>query len=282
MAVGSESAGSAAAPFHAIACLAIVLGTLIGCHTPSIRATGLPTRHSIEADQLLMLSNFKLERDHPLVQDLIELRTRVTTELELPANSQQVVVYLFETEDEYRSYLERTYPGLPPRRAYFVGTSHELAVYTYWGDRIREDLRHEYTHGLLHACLMDVPLWLDEGIAEYYEVVGSDGHNHEYSAQLATSISNGWRPDLPRLEKLNSVAQMQRVDYLESWAWVHFLLHSSPDSRQLLIDYLADLRQPPVTRQLNQRIQAEWPDVTTRLLNHIAGLASSLNWQPPG
>ena len=26
-------------------------------------------------------------------------------------------------------------------------------MYTWWGDRIQEDLRHEFTHGLLHACL---------------------------------------------------------------------------------------------------------------------------------
>ena len=66
-------------------------------------------------------------------------------------------MYLFTNEAEYTQYLNATYPGLPKRRAYFVGTPRELAVYTYWGERIQEDLRHEYTHGLLHACLKQSP-----------------------------------------------------------------------------------------------------------------------------
>ena len=43
-------------------------------------------------------------------------------------------------------------------------------VYTYWGNRIQQDLRHELTHAILHSVLKDVPLWLDEGLAEYFEV----------------------------------------------------------------------------------------------------------------
>ena len=45
------------------------------------------------------------------------------------------------TLKEYRKYIEETYPGLPFRRAYFIGTPDKLAVYTFWGDKIREDLR---------------------------------------------------------------------------------------------------------------------------------------------
>ena len=52
-----------------------------------------------------------------------------------------VVVYLFNNEAEYRKYMAVTYPKLPPRSAYFVGSSTELAVYTHWGQSVREDLR---------------------------------------------------------------------------------------------------------------------------------------------
>ena len=195
----------------------------------------LPVRYSVPGDQLLVLSDFKLPKDHELIRELNGLREQVTTILDLPVKRDPVVVYLFNNETEYRRYMNATYPRLPPRSAYFVGTTTELAVYTHWGQNVREDLRHEYTHGLLHSGLKRVPLWLDEGLAEYFEVAGPKpgGLNHDYAEHLAGAIGSGWRPDMKRLENLDDSAQMKRADYQESWAWVHFLLNSTPEAKSL-------------------------------------------------
>ena len=45
-------------------------------------------------------------------------------------------------------------------------------VFAYKSKALPVDVRHEGTHGLLHAALPMVPLWLDEGLAEYFEVPG--------------------------------------------------------------------------------------------------------------
>ena len=66
--------------------------------------------------------------------------------------------------------MTRHFPGTPSRRAFFVESPTHLSVYAQWGDRVQEDLRHEVVHGYLHAVLRDIPLCLDEGIAEYFEV----------------------------------------------------------------------------------------------------------------
>src|SRR5438445_5221604 len=102
-------------------------------------------------------------------------------------------------------------PDLPKRRAFFVaqpsvGASEDLLVYTYWGDRIQQDLRHELTHALLHSVLKDVPLWLDEGLAEFFEVPAStDGVNSQHLEQLRRGDP---RPNLARLEQLSEVQQI--------------------------------------------------------------------------
>ena len=57
-----------------------------------------------------------------------------------------------------------------------------------------------------------------------------------------------WQPDLKRLERLRSAVDMKQRDYAESWAWVHFLLETDPDSRQLLRDYLRGARRPRLRR----------------------------------
>lgn len=254
------------------------------CRTASNEVVARPTRHSVRSDQLLILSDFKLPKGHPLVAELITLRKQVSQTLQLTFQQQEVVVYIFSSETEYREYLNSTYPGLPERRAYFVGTPQELAVYTFWGSRIQEDLRHEYTHGLLHAALKQVPLWLDEGLAEYFEITGPRPGtvNAEYSNRLRTMVANSWNPDLKRLERIEEFSQMQRVDYQEAWAWVHFMLHSSPESKDVLLGYLHDLREDGNPALLSGRLQRELPQVEPRFLSYLASLHVSQVMQTNG
>lgn len=253
-------------------------GSAIGCqHTQKRSLAELPARHSIQADQLVVLSDFRLRYDHPLIKDLVKLRQDVASTLSVPLDGQPVVVYLFTNDDEYQHYLKQTYPSLPARRAYFIGTPYELAVYTYWGDRIQEDLRHEFTHGLLHSTLKAVPLWLDEGIAEYFEVVTPQTPpvNVASIKQLANAKRKGWKPGLERLESLKEVSQMNQADYQESWAWVHFMLHSSPESREVLLSYLKDLRTSPDAGSLQKRLTAAVPALTEHFLSYVDELQSS-------
>jgi hypothetical protein len=185
-----------------------------------------------------------------------------------------VVIYLFEDSERYYQYMQSHFPGNPNRRAYFIGSPKELAVYTYWGDRVAEDLRHEYTHGLLHASLPHVPLWLDEGLAEYFEVPRPGDLNSDYVPQLVAAFSTGFRGDLERLESLESVGQMQRPDYREAWAWIHYMLESSPDTRRILIEHLAALRRGEEPVPLSARLRAELPTLAARFRSHVAGLTT--------
>lgn len=237
------------------------------------RAT-LPSRHSVRSDQLLVLSDFRISPQHNLIRDLKELRQQVYQHLELPVQQRPVTVYLFNDEQVYSEYLSQMYPGLPHRRAYFFKTSKELAVFTYWGDRIQEDLRHEFTHGLLHASLKSVPLWLDEGLAEYFEVAGPQPGelNSNYPAELMAKIGSGWRPDLTRLEALEEFADLERLDYQESWAWVHFMLHHTPETREALIGYLHDLRTQTKPYPLSNRLQVAQTDCDNRFLGYLSSL----------
>jgi tRNA A-37 threonylcarbamoyl transferase component Bud32 len=254
-----------------LAAMAAVASFCTGC-TAVDRPVALPVRYSVPGDQLLVLSDFKLQKDHELIRELNGLREQVTGILDLPVKRDPVVVYLFKNETEYRRYMNATYPRLPPRSAYFVGTSTELAVYTHWGQNVREDLRHEYTHGLLHSGLKRVPLWLDEGLAEYFEVAGPrpGGINHDYADRLTEAVANGWRPDMKRLENLDDSAQMKRADYQESWAWVHFLLNSTPEAKRVLVSYLSELRTNPHPTAISHRLRAVLPEFDSQFASYIS------------
>ena len=259
-----------------LAC-AVCLSMLWGCRTAAPALVGLPKLSTLENEHLHVRSDLKLPKDHPILRDLDGLRDEIADELNLPVQKQPVTVYLFSDELRYAQYLQTRYPLLPPRRAYFVGTAKELAVYTFWGERIQEDLRHEYTHGVLHASLMDVPLWLDEGLAEYFEVTSQPrGLNRDYAMRLAGNLSQGWKPDLDRLESLEKVDDMQKGDYMEAWAWVHFLLHHSDETRHVLVGYLHELRSDAKPGLLSKRLRDAIPTAEQRFAVHAASLTSGL------
>jgi hypothetical protein len=251
-----------------------VAGLAVGCQVPKQSVLARPARHSIRSGRLVVYSDHKLPKHHPLIEDLILLRKQITVALDLPVQKEEVAIYIFSTEKEFRDYLNRAYPGLPNRRAFFMGSRDELAVYTYWGERIQEDLRHEYTHGLLHASLRAVPLWLDEGLAEYFEVAGPRPGtvNTEYAGRLAASVVNGWRPNLAALEKLEEFSRMQHIHYQEAWAWVHYMLHDTTGAKPVLLAYLHELRTQTNPAPLSERLKRELPNAEERFLAHASTL----------
>jgi len=259
-----------------LACFVLTVLSISGCTFLNHRENrvALPSKHVVRSDQLLVLSDFRISPQHELIHDLKQLRHQVYNQLELPVQKRPVTVYLFNNEQSYRRYLTERYPGLPHRRAYFFKTSDELAVFSYWGERIQEDLRHEFTHGLLHASLKNVPLWLDEGLAEYFEVAGTrPGElNGNYPAELTEKIGAGWKPDLHRLEGLEEFADLERLDYQEAWAWVHFMLHHTPDTREALLGYIHDLRTQDEPYALSNRLQVALADFDGRFVAYVASL----------
>jgi hypothetical protein len=219
-----------------------------------------PGKYTFRIAPYIFLSDFEINHDQPLFLDLAQLRNQVSRELQLPVGAATVQVYLFETRERYDAFIKSKYPTLPPRPAFFVaqpraiGGAEDLLVYTYWGKRIQQDLRHELTHALLHSVIRNVPLWLDEGLAEYFELPADQkGVNAAHVFHL-THDDSSQRADLDRLEKMTEVSQMNRAEYREAWAWVHLLLHSTPEARAALSNYLQQLHENRVGGPLGPRL----------------------------
>jgi hypothetical protein len=238
----------------------------------------LPGKHSFRVAPYVFLSDAEIDRNQPLFKELAQLRDQVYKELLLPPGTAVVQVYLFETKERYDRFMKERYPDLPSRRAFFVaqpraiGGAEDLLVYTYTSGRIRQDLRHELTHALLHSVVKDVPLWLDEGLAEYFELPpGAAGVNFQHVDHLRQG-GGPFRPDLARLEGLTEVRQMTPAEYREAWAWVHWMLRGSPESRRVLIGYLHELRNSPEAGRLRPRLLAVLPNADDVVVAHVASL----------
>lgn len=260
----------------------LVVLTVSGCAGALASRLTLPERNTLVRDQLAIHSDFPLSAHHRLFEELTAQRADLCGRLALPCSDEPIHVYLFESPERFEGFMRLHHPEFPDRRAFFVETDTRLAVYAQWGDRMAEDLRHEVTHGYLHSVVPHIPLWLDEGIAEFYEVErGRQGLNHSHFDRLIVRIDRErWRPDLRRLDQLPASQSMDQDDYDEAWAWVHFLIGSQPERLELVRAYLTDLRRDGVAVPLSARIGrvAARPEIA--LVEHLRHLAAGTTNRP--
>ena len=253
-------------PRHLWILVLLGLGSLLaspGCGTLGIDRgkTLVPTGFQTRTGPFLICTNSRLDPGAPVVRELKALEAQVgdTLGLKVDPSENPVEIYLLDDRQAFDHFLQFHYPNLPRRRAFFLANGKQRVVYTFLGDRTAEDVRHEATHALLHVTVGDMPLWLDEGLAEYFEGTGTGpapagGINSEHLDRLPADLASGWSPDLQRLESLTSVREMSPRDYRESWAWIHYLLNDSRPHKAALLAYLGDLRNPPHPQPLSERL----------------------------
>ncbi len=258
--------------FRAASCL---LAAMAGCTTWLSGSSSLPVRNVIVRDQLVIYSNSSLPPRHRLLDSLAAERGQLLHELGLPSSDEPIHVYLFDSESRFQAFMKRNYAKFPSRRAFFVQSDMRLAVYAFWGDRVAEDLRHEVAHGYLHSVVPQIPLWLDEGLAEFAEVPhGRGGYNEPHVRLLLNQLVAGtWRPDLSRLEQLPGAEAMTQVDYAEAWAWAHWMLTSNAELKALLQGYLHGLRQDDPRAPLSLELRQFVTDAERQLVEHLYDVA---------
>jgi len=257
--------------------LATLLSTLLAA-----RAGGADWADERLSGPFIARADFRLDEYDSLFLELAQLQVDLSQALHVEQAHEPVELYLFQTEYAYRSFLQARLPQVPFRRALFVKGRGPGKVFAYKSKALPVDVRHEGTHGLLHAALPMVPLWLDEGLAEYFEVpAASRAYGNSYlkwvRAEAASPIDRFPQLDAPvgRLQKLaqleakRDVSEMNATDYRHAWAWTHFLLHGPPEAHDELIRFLADIRNSTPPGQLSVRLERRLPGLDKRLAQHF-------------
>jgi hypothetical protein len=225
-----------------------------------------------QVGQFSFHADFPLASYHNLLNSLPQLQTQLVQMLGIQPSHERIYVFLFDKRSTYQAYLREYFPDAPTRKALFIKARGPGMVFAYRGEDFETDLRHECTHALLNAALPMVPLWLDEGLAEYFEVqphLRSQGSPHHRS--VAWSARLGRIPRIEELEALRDMSQMGRTQYRHAWAWTHFLLHGPSDAREELVRYLADIQALTPPGQLSRRLRHRIPDLERAFADHFRG-----------
>jgi hypothetical protein len=225
-----------------------------------------------KAGLFLCHADFSLDRHAHLLDELARLQRDLVRTLGITESNEPIHLFLFERKSTYEDYLKLYFPEVPSRRALFIKERGPGMVFAHRSAEFEIDVRHEGTHALLHADLPVVPLWLDEGLAEYFEAPYEERafqHPHLSSVRSALKWKWGSVPQLEKLEELQDLNQMGASEYRQSWAWVHFMLHGSSAAHDELIQFLADLRAHTPPGQLSQRLRRRIPNLEQQFENHF-------------
>ncbi len=157
---------------------------------------------------------------------------------------------------------ENTMKMLLPEDWEVKGHVHPAGVYQQGEDKhyviVRLDSRganpfhslyHEYTHALLHLNFRGLPLWLEEGLAEFYgnsrlsekeSRIGTIDETHLYILGQNKLLPIEMLLNVEESSPYYNEANQASVFYAESWALVHYLmLDPEAQQRQLLKNFLA-------------------------------------------
>ena len=227
---------------------------------------------SRQVGPFIIQAKFSLKPYEKMFAGLPELQSELTRTLGVAPAKDPIYVYLFADVDQYRAFTKQHFPKVPDRPALYVLESGSPGIYTYRKPELDIDLRHECTHALLHASLPVVPLWLDEGIAKYFEVpAGQRAFDHPYFDDLKWkwSLRLGMIRSIEALEERDDLSQMDSADYRFSWAWVHFMMHGPEPAHRTLVQYLACYQQSTPPGKLSVRLAEAVPNPTEQMIQHF-------------
>ncbi|MEZ5400487.1 MAG: hypothetical protein R2729_12515 [Bryobacteraceae bacterium] len=162
-----------------------------------------------------------------------------------------VRVFLFRSERDY----DRIRPS-PLTKAFFQGgPERDLIAVGPVGAETRRAVQHEFIHLVLNHSTAALPLWLEEGAAEFYSTLSVDGDlitlGQPIEAHPRTLAALGWLDadaffSIGRGSRIHENARATGAFYAQSWAMVH-MLNMAPGFRENLPRYAALLGEavPP-------------------------------------
>lgn len=227
----------------------------------------------IAVGNIVFRSEFPLSDVQTLVDDIEQLQQELEQTLDLKCSDREIQIHLFRTKYSYRRYLSVRVPQGVKRQAFYMPGTDAGRIYAYRHREMETDVRHEATHALLRNALPYIPLWIDEGLAEYFEVspaLRKQGNGHAADLRLAIRVGS-WKPELTYLEGKKDFLEMRGPEYRDSWGLIHFFLHGPPEAQAAFKAYLQAIEQAEVPEPLSKTLPESLPNYERLIVRHLRG-----------
>lgn len=207
---------------------------------------------TLRADEFEIVSNASAAATTDIAEDLLRMRaavgkvTRLNVRSPLPTK-----VFIFANERSFAPYREAVFGRDADNiSGIFLGGENGNFILLQGGspngvDRI---VFHELTHYFVKNTVAGLPLWVNEGLAEYYSTFRTHGDEVHIGRPVDNHVL--WlrgKPLIPlrdlisvdRDSEIYNERSRQGVFYAESWALLHYLMLGSEERRGQLNAYLS-------------------------------------------
>jgi len=214
----------------------------------------------VETANFLFFSNAGAGATKRVAEDLEELRAALAqlTDFELQSPV-PTLIYVFKNDRSFTPY-KILYDGMPGAMSgFFIDREHANFIAINAGSQDASGIVfHEYVHYVVANNFWWLPVWLSEGLAEFYqtfEVVDDTVYlGLPIDSHLAT-LHGSTLVSLPELLAVDHESPLyneknQKGDfYAQCWALTHYLVLGDQERRQQLGRYLTfiELGMPPET-----------------------------------
>ena len=216
----------------------------------------------------IALSTESRERMQQGIQHIFGMYTR---RLGLDVRSVvEVNLHLFSSRADYQNWVSERIGRRAISTGIFITASNEVAVWQ-WGseEQIVTTILHEVSHVILHQLAPNTPVWLHEGLAQYFQTIKPDGDQLRVDPiPEAMALIRQWvdRGDLISVHQYLSIPQNQwmamvhdrsAIPYTLAWGLVYFMM-SRPVGEQTIRRILHDLEKSGLPPTLD-RIESRYP-----------------------
>jgi tetratricopeptide (TPR) repeat protein len=150
------------------------------------------------------------------------------------------------------------------------------------GKNLYDIIFHEYFHFITDNNIPNIPLWLNEGLAEYYSSfeMSDDGKSAKLGLAIPRHVYTLRDVSLIPLKKLFAVnhkspeyneSDKAGIFYAQSWALVHYLLLGNESKRKTQFLRLIDLTSSVTLTDENfqQTFQADYKQMEKELVEYV-------------
>lgn len=260
---------------------------LLACLSFAGPASALPGKPDgwsrVETDHFLFFSGASERTTRHIAANLERLRS-ILAELNpgtVLSSDRPLYLYVFDSNSALTPY-KPLYQGKPANvGGYFLQQTQAdyLVMQTQIGQDIERLLYHEYLHFVLGTNYSSVPLWLNEGMAEFYSTFQSGETTADIGRAIPDHILMLRQSPLIPLSQLFAMdssskdyneGYRQGIFYAESWALVHYLLLGNPERRPQTFQFFQEVvRGRPVTESFRNAFHATEAQIERELRDYL-------------
>jgi|GEM_PF-2512492 len=199
-------------------------------------------KHTYESRHYRVSSDISKERCRQVAHELEQTHRHISSRLRAGEHEQgrKFQVFAFAGQASYLDYIEDVFEGRGEftQGMYSTYLKQLLVLDSEPRETFEHTVRHECFHQWLDSLVDEPPIWLNEGLAEYFAAArtpqGSwrDGRLNEQRAQHLRERRGALTP-LSVFLFLDPASFMRDGpdNYAQAWALVHHLRHSSVENR---------------------------------------------------